>query len=69
MITLNMNEASLAHTVKNAALLSPCHNQISRLRAAFCGRWRRCLFDYMRIKRIAIDYVIDFFFRIVIISA
>jgi hypothetical protein len=39
MITLNMNEASVAHTGKNAALLSPCHNQSSRLRAVFCGIW------------------------------
>jgi hypothetical protein len=37
MITLNMDEASVAHTGKNAALLSPCHNQCSRLGAVFCG--------------------------------
>src|SRR3954451_4401976 len=43
MITLNMNEASVAQTGKNAELLSPCHNQSSRLRAVFCGTWRECL--------------------------
>jgi hypothetical protein len=32
-----MNEASLAQMGKNAALLSPCHNQSSRLHAEFCG--------------------------------
>jgi hypothetical protein len=39
MITLNMIETSMAQAVKNAALLSPCHNQNSRLRAVFCGTW------------------------------
>ena len=32
---------------KNAALLSPCHNQSSRLRAVFCGTWRECLFPML----------------------
>jgi hypothetical protein len=32
-----MNEASVAQTVKNAALLSPCHIQNSLWRAVFCG--------------------------------
>jgi hypothetical protein len=40
MITLNMNEASVAHTRKNAALLSPCHIQNSHFRAVFCGSFR-----------------------------
>jgi hypothetical protein len=41
MITLSMIEASMAQTVKNAALLSPCHNQNSCLRAVFRGNRRR----------------------------
>jgi hypothetical protein len=45
MITLNINEASVAQTGKNAALLSPCHNQSSRMRAVFCGTWRECRSD------------------------
>src|SRR4029078_12717424 len=40
MITLNMNEASVAQTRKNAAVLSPCHNQNSRINAVFCGAAR-----------------------------
>jgi hypothetical protein len=48
MITLNMSEALVALTVENAALLPPCSNQSSRLRAEFYGsgagvfiwRWR-----------------------------
>jgi hypothetical protein len=38
MMTLNMIEASVAQTVENAALLSPCHIQNSRSIADFCGR-------------------------------
>jgi hypothetical protein len=37
MITLNMTEASVAQARKNAALLSPCHNQSSRRHAVFFG--------------------------------
>jgi hypothetical protein len=32
-----MNEASVAQSVKNAALLSPCHIQNSHRCAVFCG--------------------------------
>jgi hypothetical protein len=37
MITLNINEASMAQTLENPALLSPCHIQNSRTHAVFCG--------------------------------
>jgi hypothetical protein len=37
MITLSMNEASLAQSGKNAALLSPCHIQNSHSPAVFCA--------------------------------
>jgi hypothetical protein len=45
MITLNMTEASVAQTRKNAALLSPRHNQSSRCRAVFCGTWAGAVSD------------------------
>jgi hypothetical protein len=38
-MTLSIIEVSLGHRVKNAALLSPCHNQIS-LSDAVLGRER-----------------------------
>jgi hypothetical protein len=41
MITLNMNEASVAQSLKNAALLSPCHNQNSRTGAVFLQHGER----------------------------
>jgi hypothetical protein len=43
MITLSINEASLAQTGKSAALLSPCHIQNSHRRAVFwaCGFFRQ----------------------------
>jgi hypothetical protein len=63
MITLNMNEASVAQTGKNAALLSPCHNQNSRWRAVFCGTWGECLFDICALLRIVVDDVLDLFYR------
>jgi hypothetical protein len=37
MITLNIYEASLAQNGEKRRLLSPCHIQISRFAAEFCG--------------------------------
>jgi hypothetical protein len=37
MMTLNMDEASLAQNGEKRRLLSPCHNQISLSAAEFCG--------------------------------
>ena len=48
MMTLSMNEASLAQTVKNAALLSPCHNQISRCACSFLRQRLRLPFPAVR---------------------
>jgi hypothetical protein len=62
MITLNMDEASVARTVKNAALLSPCHNQSSRLRAVFCGTGANALSDVCSSPRIVVVNVLDLFF-------
>jgi hypothetical protein len=39
MMTLSINVSSMPQEEENAALLSPCHNQISLLVAAFYG-WR-----------------------------
>jgi hypothetical protein len=61
MITLNMNEASVAQARKNAALLSPCHNQSSRWRAVFCGTWRECFFIVGVRCEIVVNDVLDLF--------
>jgi hypothetical protein len=55
-----MNEASTAQTVKNAALLSPCHIQSSHLRAVFCGRVAG--FNVLP-RGLSSDVVLDLFFR------
>jgi hypothetical protein len=62
MITLNINEASVAQMGKNAALLSPCHNQSSRLRAVFCGSWAGAFGDICASLGIVVDDVLDLFF-------
>jgi hypothetical protein len=63
MITLNMTEASMALTVENAALLPPCHNQSSWLRAVFCGTWRRLPSKFALRREFVVDHVLDLFLR------
>jgi hypothetical protein len=63
MITLNINEASVAQTRKNAALLSPCHNQSSRSRAVFCGTGANAFSDIRASLGIVVDDVLDLFSR------
>jgi hypothetical protein len=54
MITLSMIEASMAQTLENAALLSPCHTQTTLLAAVLCGNKRSWIF---------FSFVLDLFFR------
>jgi hypothetical protein len=62
MITLSMIEASMAQTVKNVALLSPCHNQNSHWPAVFCGNWwLRFESGFVFSTRISGDDVLDLF--------
>jgi hypothetical protein len=49
-----MIEASMAQTLENAALLSPCHTQTTLLAAVLCGNKRSWIF---------FSFVLDLFFR------